>query len=87
MSACPQSGLRGPASVPEGGNVRIEVPEGVRSLQMSILGHGGRRLAVVGGVAEFRVPPGVAGGTRILVTDGRLPNPGTIEIVVVGSSP
>ncbi|MGE3966431.1 MAG: hypothetical protein AB7I09_20210 [Planctomycetota bacterium] len=83
-TATPQSGITGPATVPEGGDVRIDVHNGAKKVNVYIAGHGRRVLLVQDGIAEFRLPPGVAGGTRILVSDHRVPNPSTIEIVVTG---
>ncbi len=84
----PQAGLRGPGTVAEGGTVRIEVANGAKSVQVAFLGQGrhNRRVEVVDGVAEFRVPPGVQGGSRILISDFLFPSPSTIEVVVTGGS-
>ncbi|MCC6784223.1 MAG: hypothetical protein IT457_15380 [Planctomycetes bacterium] len=84
----PQGGLRGPGTVAEGGNVRVEVMNGARSVQLVFLGQSAhnRRVPVIDGIVEFRVPPGVSGGSRILVSDFQFPTPSTIEVVVTGGS-
>jgi hypothetical protein len=76
--------FRTPPSVIEGGTIEIEAGVGVTTLDIAIPGRGRRRVRVVGGRAEFRVPPDVPAGTPIFVDDGKLPNPHTTTVWVVG---
>ncbi|MGE3966561.1 MAG: hypothetical protein AB7I09_20870 [Planctomycetota bacterium] len=76
--------FRTPPSVVEGGTIEIEAGAGVTTLDIAIPGLGTRRVRVTGGRAEFRVPPGVLAGTPIFVDDGKLPNPHTTTVWVVG---
>ncbi|MBI5851905.1 MAG: hypothetical protein HZB39_12895 [Planctomycetes bacterium] len=73
-----------PATVQEGGSFVIEAGKGTEKVEVSVPGHGMRVVRIVDGRGEFQVPPGVRGGTPIFVDDGRVPNPHTTTVWVVG---
>ncbi|MBI5852843.1 MAG: hypothetical protein HZB39_17670 [Planctomycetes bacterium] len=79
------AGITVPSSVREGGNLRIDVASSARELSLVIPGHGRYWARVTNGVAEFRVPPGVSGGTMIFISDRVMPFPSSAVVQVVSS--
>lgn len=79
-----QGRLRTDPTVMEGGTIVVDVPDGVNEVHFVIPGRGSTSVAVVEGRAEFPLPPSVAGGTTVLVTDGLYPNPNSTRVQVVG---
>jgi hypothetical protein len=73
-----------PQSVQEGGSFVIEASEGTTQVEVAVPGHGMHVVRIVNGRGEFQVPAGVRGGTPIFVDDGKLPNPYTTTVWVVG---
>ncbi|MGE0144231.1 MAG: hypothetical protein AB7I19_19490 [Planctomycetota bacterium] len=78
-------GIRVPPQVQEGGVLEIEVGSGVREVWVGIPGRKTYRVPVIGGRAEFRLPPSAPGGTRLLVSDMKVPNPSNATVDVVGN--
>ncbi len=78
--------FRVPADVQEGGSIVIEGGSGTTQVEVAIPGHGMRVVKLTNGRAEFQLPPGVRGGTPIFVGDGKLPNPYTTTVWVVGGT-
>lgn len=76
--------VQAPPTVTEGGTIDIRVTSEVDQVTVLLPGGVTTRVPVVNGRAEFRVPPGVRGGTVISITDGRVPNPSTTDVQVVG---
>lgn len=84
----PQDGRRFEVdpTVAEGGTIQFRCRGTLNELRVVVPGRGTIRVRVHNGRAEYQVPPDVPGGTRILVTDGVLPNPSGTSILVVGGS-
>ncbi len=78
--------LRAPTTVVEGGTFVVDTAAGVKEVTIAIPGAGTWRVRVVNRRVEFRVSPGVAGGTPIFVGDATKPVPFTTTIMVVGST-
>jgi hypothetical protein len=79
-------GLSAPPTVSEGGSVTVDVSTGAKEIWVAIPGRRPFSVPVRGGRAEFQVPPGVPGGTRIPISDLLLPKPSGTSILVVGNS-
>lgn len=78
-------GITAPATVSEGGAVAVRVGSDAKELLIGIPGHGGFRVPVHHGLAEFRVPAGVTGGTPIFISDCKVPRPAGATVLVVGN--
>lgn len=76
--------LRADPTVPEGGVIVVDTASDVDEVVFKPDGHPATRVRVVNGRAEYRVPPGVRGGTEITVSDMRIPNPSSIGVQVLG---
>lgn len=79
-------GITAAPTVMEGGNLLIRASSDVRQIQLLVPSVGRVVLPVVGGRAEYQLPPSVRGGTRIVVSDMKHPNASSIGIDVVGGS-
>lgn len=77
--------IHAPSTVREGGSITIEVRTGADSVFVSILGRSRVRVPVRNGVAEYRLPPSVQGGTVIFISDCQLPEPASTAVTVVGN--
>ncbi|MFO1051987.1 MAG: hypothetical protein U1F36_07215 [Planctomycetota bacterium] len=78
-------GMRAPPSVQEGGRIEIDVQSGASHVLLIVPGVGRVKVGVVGGVAEYQLPPGVRGGVIIFISDMKLPNPSATTVQVVGN--
>mgnify|MGYP003388985912 CR=1 FL=1 len=78
--------MRAEETVQEGGTVHIRVETDINQIQLIVPGVGPVLVRVVGGRAEYTLPPSVCGGSRIIVSDMQFPNPSSIGIDVVGGS-
>ncbi|MBI5850812.1 MAG: hypothetical protein HZB39_07260 [Planctomycetes bacterium] len=78
-------GIRPPASVREGGNLQIGVTSGASELEFIIPGLGRFKVPVSNGIAEYRLPPTVHGGTMIFISDRVMPFPSTAIVQVVSN--
>lgn len=76
--------VQAPSTVTEGGSITIRVTSNVDHVTVLITGQSSTRVPVVNGRAEYQLPPSVRGGTVISITDGRLPNPSSADVLVVG---
>lgn len=74
-------------TVPEGGTLEVEVTSDVDEVHISIPGQGVVTLTPTDGRVELPLPPDVRGGTKIIVTDGKLPSPSTAVVTVTSSQP
>ncbi len=73
------------STVEEGGTVVVQAATGVNSVYFCVPGLGTVCVQVVGGVAEYQLPAGLASGTLIIVSDGKLPDPQSEIVTVVGT--
>jgi hypothetical protein len=76
--------IRTDPTVAEGGVLVVTAAAATRSVSFLVPGQRRVTLPVVNGRVEFRVPPQVRGGTRILVSDMNLPKPCELSVEVVG---
>lgn len=74
-----------PSTVAEGGTIAIDLRSGAGAVFVSVPGVGTVRVAVINGVAEYRLPPSVPGGTIIFISDCKLPNPAGATVHVVSN--
>ena len=75
-----------PATVVEGGLLRIQVDSKTPYVSIYVTGQPVVDVPVVGGVVEYRLPATVHGGALIHVSDNLYPNPSSATITVVGGS-
>lgn len=73
-------------TVPEGGTIEFRVDGDVDHLRLIVPGVPPVRIKVTNGRAEYTLPPHVRGGSVIIVSDGKLPNPSGTSITVTGGS-
>lgn len=85
FSPSTHGGVRAPETVVEGGVLEIDVSSGVKTVSLVIPGHGRFTVPVVDGVAEWRLPPSIPGGTTIFISDRKLPSPSAATVEVVSS--
>lgn len=78
-------GIRAPSGVQEGGDLRVDVSSGASQLTLVIPGVGRVKIPVQNGVAEYRLPPSVRGGTVIFISDMKLPSPSAAIVQVIGN--
>lgn len=76
--------LRTDPTVPEGGTIVVTVGSGTEFVYFLAPGHRRVAVPVVNGRAEYRLPPSVQGGTTVYVSDLRLPQPASANVLVVG---
>lgn len=79
------SGIAADPTVPEGGVISVRVSSGSKTVTLLIPRVGPVDVPVRDGVAEYRLPPGVRGGTIILISDHAFPNPSSTSVEVVGN--
>ena len=80
-----QPGLRTDPTVNEGGVIVVTVTAKVSHLYVKLPGRPAARVPVVNGRVEYGLPPQVRGGSVIHISDLRLPNPSSAEVLVVGA--
>jgi hypothetical protein len=73
-----------PPSVIEGGTIVVTVGEQVGTVYFYAPGHPVVSAPVVGGRAEYHLPPSVRGGSIVYVSDKRVPAPTTKQVEVIG---
>lgn len=76
--------VQAPSTVVEGGTITIRVRSEVDHVIVLVAGRSSTRVPVVNGRAEYPLPPDVLGGTVVSITDGRIPNPSSTDVLVVG---
>jgi hypothetical protein len=76
--------VQAPTTVVEGGTITIRTSAEVDHVIVLIAGRSSTRIPVVNGRAEYPLPPNVTGGTVVSITDGRIPNPSSTDVLVVG---
>ena len=76
--------VQAPSTVAEGGTITIRTSSEIDHVIVLIAGRSSTRIPVVNGRAEYPLPPDVRGGTVVSVTDGRIPNPSSTDVLVVG---
>lgn len=80
-----QGGLRVPPTVQEGGALEIVVSGGIESVTVAFPDGVIHVPTSIDGRAELVIPPRIRGGTVILVSDNKFPNPTVVAVTVVGS--
>ncbi|MBK8974575.1 MAG: hypothetical protein IPM29_01480 [Planctomycetes bacterium] len=82
----PPPGIEAPDAVAEGGHLVVQVNSGVKEIGLCVPGVGQWTVPVPkDGRVEWRLPPNVRGGHRIIVTDLDIPHPSSKTVDVVGS--
>lgn len=79
-------GLEAPPTVQEGGHLVVTVRTGVTQVWYSVSGQRPTPVPVRSGRAEFRLPPGIGGGSIVVISDLILPKPASTSVLVVGNS-
>lgn len=81
-----RSRVRTDATVQEGGTIQVRVDGETAELLFVVPSVGAIRVPVVRGRAEYTLPPSVRGGTRVIISDLRVPDPSSVGVDVVGGS-